>query len=330
MKTLTYEFKVSEVLIRDSSEWMPLKILRDTHKFEIFRPFSDSVSVSMPLAFGGQVTPMEYSLMRARVEIEDGQPEPEWMPVYMLVKNCLSWVRVATRQYWIGMLPSPSMNFPKATIQTEVDGVATFTGAGAYSAAVVPLALTRSVWDGLAPVLEQDFSPRVSESFLCDALLYFAERNYAQAAVGFGIACELELNSFITDLLSLQPEQVKDVYKLSGLRFSEKLSKVPGLLGASTFRDSKPVAAEKLSELYEMRGQAVHSGAAVLRQKGGTGKQAPTPAPVTGAALAGFWFAAEDFFEWTRRERTRMGIWASTGSVYDALDTQRSNMLSCG
>jgi hypothetical protein len=332
MKRLTYEFNnISEVLIDDPAEWQPLKVVRDTYNFELCRPVSDSLSVSMPLSSGNQILPINYSLMRVSLLAEQDQPDPEWMVAYSIVKCCLSWIRIVTRQYWIGILPTPSVNFPRVTIMAElISGDVTFTGAGAFSSLVIPLRLSHTVWDALTPLLQTGVLPQMSESFLCDALLHFAGRDYVQAVAGLGIACELELNSFIEDLLQLHPETVRKMYKINRLQFSEKLRKIPTLLGTSDFKRIHASSFAKVSELYESRGRAVHTGqASTVRKDNKTDRQ--EIAPLSVGLLAGYWFAAEDFFEWTRRERTRLGIWKeNVGAVYHDLDTQRMKMVVVG
>jgi hypothetical protein len=331
MRKVTYEFSnVSEVVtIDDPAEWQPLKIVRGANHLNLWGPLSHSLGVNMPHSLGNQVYAVNYSLMRVSLEAEIGQPEPGWTEVYSLVQCCLSWIRTITRQYWIGVLPTPNINSPRLTILTEIDGKGTFSGAGAHSSAVVPLRLSSTVWDALTPLVQEGVFPPVSESFLCDALLHFADRDYVQAVVGLGIACELEINSFIEAILQLQPPAVREMYKLSGLRFAEKLKKVPRLLGASEFKEFKLSSFEKVIELYEKRGQAVHSGrASVLRKDDKTRKEETVP--VTAQDIAPYWFAAEDLFAWTRNERNRLGISRGLTAVYRDLNTNRMKMLVVG
>jgi hypothetical protein len=154
--------------------------------------------------------------------------------------------------------------------------------------------------------LQNGWWPLISEQFLLDSSLHLAQGNFPQAIAGMGIACEVELNSFLEDLMEKSGQQplVRELYKRSRASFGWKLERLPGLLGASPFSSSKPDRVSAVVERYESRGTVVHSGNISTR----------------GEKIACYWFAAEDLFAWTRNERIRLRIGPDLSDIYRSLE----------
>ncbi len=311
MKRLTYQFSnVSEVWILDSSALRPLQALIDNVPVEIFPPMSDNAIVPFAKSLDQQSIPVGVGLIRVGVSLKNEDPEPNWRALYESVRQCLLWIRVATRQYWVGTVPNHQTNSPAGLLLTEVDGKQKpVTGFGAVRAGVRCVPLGIETWEAIETALANDWWPSISEQFLLDSSLHLAEGNFLQAIAGMGIACEIELNSLIEDLIArLNQNAVRDLYKVNRPRFSWKLEHLPQLLGAAPFSSHNPDRIAALKEMYERRGTIVHRGQTSM----------------TPEAIARYWFSAEEFFEWSRNERIRLSIWPDLRVMYNTLEKGKS------
>lgn len=315
MKRLTYQFSnVSQVLTAPSAALRPICVLVGEIQVEIFPPVADNAMVPFASSLDGQPIPVSVGLMTVRVQLQDDDRAPEWRTIYEFVIRSLSWIRNATRQYWVGTLPSQQTNSPTALLLTEVDGTQpSVTGLGAIRAGVRWVPLFQETWEAIATALRNGWWPPVSEQFLLDSSLHLAQGNFLEAIAGMGIACEVELNSFLEDLMERSGQQtvVTELYKINRPPFGWKLEKLPHLLGASPFSNRNPDRVKALREMYERRGTVVHRGGVSTR----------------GADIARYWFAAEELFEWTRNERIRLGIGPDLSAIYRSLE-QGKNRFS--
>jgi hypothetical protein len=312
VKRLTYQFSnVSQVLTAATSPFPPIRALAEAVEIEIFPPVAENAHVQFTKALPRQPISVSVGLMTVRVQLEDHAPDPEWRTLYEFIRQCVSWIRAATRQFWLGMMPSQQTNSPVALLLSEIDGQeAHVTGLGAIRAGVNWVPLFRETWDAIGKALQNGWWPLVSEQFLLDSSLHLAQGNYPQAIAGMGIACEVELNGFLQDLIEKSGQQplVTELYKRSRAKFRWNLEHLPGLLGASSFASGTPDRVSAVVEMYESRGKVVHGGNI------STG----------GEKIARYWFAAEDLFAWTRNERIRLGIGPDLSDIYRSLEQGRS------
>ena len=306
MKRLTYQFSnVSEVWVLDATALRPISVLTGGVQAEILPPISDNAIVPFAKSINGQPIPVRVGLARVGLSLSDGSPEPEWRTLYEFVRQCFLWIRAATRQYWVGTAPSHQANSPTALLLTRADGRQSVKGLGAVRAGIRWVPLTAETWEAIETALRNGWRPSIPEQFFLDASLYLAEGNAVQAVAGMGIACEVELNGFLDDLIGrLSQDAVKELYKVNRSPFSWKLEHLPQLLGASPFSSDNSDRVAALREMYERRGTIVHRGYV----------------SITGQDIARYWFSAEEFFEWSRNERIRLGIWPDLSGMYRALE----------
>lgn len=121
-----------------------------------------------------------------------------------------------------------------------------------------------------------------------------------------GIACEVELNNFLDNLVESSGQQplVRELYKRSRGTFRWKLEQLPSLLGALPFSSGKPDMISAVDEMYATRGTVVHTGNLSTQ----------------GKEIARYWFAAEESFAWTRSERIRLKIGPDLSDIYRSLN----------
>lgn len=307
MKHLTYQFSnVSDVWILDPAALRPIRFLAGGVRAEMFPPVSDSAMVPFPTSLAGQPISATVGLIKISVSLNDSESGPEWRTLYDSVIQCLSWIRAATRQYWVGTLPSHQANAPTALLLTEEDGKQeSISRLGAVHPGIRWVPLDLETWEAIEQALSKAWWPSVSEQFLMDSSLHIAEGNLLQGVAGVGIACEIELNNLIDDLLiRINQEAITKLYKKGRPEFSWKLEHLPQLLGVQAFKPSNPDHVAALKEMYGSRGSIVHRGHAQM----------------SGQQIARYWFATEAFFQWSRRERMRLGISPDMSRMYKGLD----------
>lgn len=307
VKRLTYQFSnVSEVWTLDPTALRPIRVQAGSVTADIFPPAGDNAVVPFAKSLSGQPIAVSIGLIKISVALNRGEPDPEWKALYRYVVQCLSWIRAATRQYWVGAQPSHQANAPTALLLTEEDGKQeAICGLGAGRVGIRWVPLDFETWEAIQAALSNGWWPSVSEQFLMDSSLHIAEGNFLQGIAGAGIACEIELNSLIEDLIAqINQEAVTKLYKKGRPEFSWKLEHLPQLLGAQGFKPSNPDHVATLKEMYESRGSIVHRGHAQMSEQ----------------QIARYWFAAEEFFQWSRRERMRLGIWPDISAIYKSLD----------
>lgn len=307
MKNLTYQFSnLSQIWTIDPQSLRPLKFSVNGVAGEIFPPASGDALIPFTESIQHQPIQVRVGLIRVRVSLNAGDPEPEWRSLYEFVRQSLLWMRVATRQYWVGIIPSQQTNSPSALLLREEDGKEQpITGLGAIRAGIRWIPLDCKTWEAIEGALSNGWWPSISEQFLMDSSLHIAEGNFLQGIAGVGIACEIELNDLIDNLIRrTNQEAVAKLYRVGRPQFSWKLEHLPQLLGARTFEPSNPDHVAALKEMYESRGSIVHRGHAQM----------------SGQQIARYWFAAEAFFQWSRRERMQLGIWPDISAIYRSLD----------
>lgn len=287
MKNLTYQFSnLSQIWTIDPQSLRPLNFSVNGVAGEIFPPASDYALIPFKESLQHQPIQVRVGLIRVRVSLNAGEPEPEWRSLYEFLRQSLLWIRVATRQYWVGIIPSQQTNSPTALFLREEDGKEQpITGLGAIRAGIRWIPLDCETWEAIEATLFNKWWPSISEQFLMDSSLHVAEGNFLQGIAGVGIACEIELNNLIDNLITrTNQEAVTRLYKVGRPQFSWKLEYLPQLLGAQPFEPSNSDHRTALKEMYDQRGTIVHKGQTQM----------------SGHQIARYWFAAEEFFRWSR------------------------------
>lgn len=258
----------------------------------------------VPPKVGGKVVPVDgalgnegvevgYSVIRVRAASPHGGPGPEWTVPYQAVRRCVSWVRAVGRQYWLGVHGSASRTVRGSIVLTSGDGGRySYTNFCGTRTPIFVKPLSRELWEWIGAQLVRQRLPAVTDLFFCDAMLSVADCDFVQAVIRLGVVCELELNSFIDDLLCRQQEGVRRLYASGRPPFAWKLRNMPEILGAEPYQRANGRNASLLLELYERRGSAVHKGSCAADF----------------GDVSRYVFAVDNFLCWTKAERARLGI----------------------
>lgn len=240
--------------------------------------------------------------------VADSEPNPEWLLPFRGVQECLTWIRVVARQYWVGVLLSGSHSVARGSIINCSDGSYTNFGASRMPLSLSPL--TYDMWYSIARTMASGNVPAIPELLFCDALISFRDADYLQAVIRLAVTCELELNAFIDDLLSLQNSTVRKLYDAARVTFSWKLRNMPEILGAERYQDHDTKNAETLCKLYELRGAAVHRAELRVDERNETTGQRQQTS-VGFSHVSTFIFAVDDFLRWAKEQRGKVGLASS-------------------
>ncbi len=237
MKSLTYEFVVpSSVFLFDEALWPDLPVVLNGMLWRIQRPTSGTKHVRVDGTLGNEGVIIEYSIIRLLVDVPEHQDAPEWYVPFHLAKECLTWIRVAGRQYWLTVLMGPSDSLARGSIISQVQGQLSYTNFGASKMPIPPQPLQDDLWRWIGIQLTRGNKPPIPDIMFCDALLKLRDSDYLQTVIQLGITCEVELNAFIDDLLAVSTEQIRVLYKASRPTFSWKLRNMPALLGVEPYQ----------------------------------------------------------------------------------------------
>jgi hypothetical protein len=295
MRQLTYEFVVpSGIYLLDTSEWASLPVERYGVRMKIRKPIARERLVNVPETMGNEGVELRYTVMHVDVEVEDGQPEPEWRVPFQLITECLNWIRVLGRQYLVGALKTGTNSVARGSI---FSAPGTYTNFGAIQSPIVVSPLAKETWERIGREISNCNLPTIPDSMLCDAMVSLHEQDFSQAVILLGVTAELELNSFIADLLLLQSETTRNLYDEKKYRFAEKLRYVLETLGAESYQEHNDRFAGHLIKLYELRGQAVHRDKCTL-----------DGVEIGFGHVARFICAVQDFLHWTKGQRNRLGL----------------------
>ncbi|HUZ47349.1 MAG TPA: hypothetical protein VMW54_12005 [Terriglobia bacterium] len=211
----------------------------------------------------------------------------------------VSWVRVLTRQYWIGRSRRAVKNDKYIMYVGEFGkGKPRHTG-GMGRGFIYGAELNAATWAQIGNKLALGQRPSASNLFFCDALLDIAERNVTQAVAGLGVSCEVEIYSLTQDVVRRRNEEFQRLYEQfirikfeDGFRVLEKL-------GCKPFKEFDPDARRMVLQLYGARGKAVHKGDPFYREDG-------RDVTITSTEVTKYVPAVEKLFAWADAERLRL------------------------
>jgi len=295
MRQLTYEFVVpSGVFILDFMPWKSLPATRNGVRMEIRQPIAGQQVVKVGGTVGNEGIDLHYTVMSVDLEAEDNQPNPDWSIPFQLVAECLNWIRILGRQYLVSTHNSGSNNVAQGSILSAPKNFLNF---GAVQPGIDVAPLSKELWERIGNEIASGNIPDIPDSMLCDAMVKLHERDFLQAVTLLGVTAELELNSFISDLLSRQSETSQKLYNEKKYRFEEKLRNVLEILEAESYRKHNEQFEGRLIKLYELRGQAVHRAKCILNG-----------VEIEFRHVAEFIYAVQDFLRWTKCQRKRLGL----------------------
>lgn len=168
-----------------------------------------------------------------------------------------SWIRVLTRQHWIGFQNSafPQLDFNvnviTGNLKRPLRTAGTSTGFDYWKV------LDQSTWNALGEKLANGRAPSAGQLFFCEGLVAMGNGDLAQAVVELGIACELEVYSTIVDVHRVRNATLESLKKIERIKFSRKV-RLLGSLNGNSFRRFDAKAARLVNALYGMRGAAIH------------------------------------------------------------------------
>jgi hypothetical protein len=260
-------------------------------------------------SLGNEGLDIRYTIFRVDVTVGENDAPREWYLPFSAVKLCLSWVRVAERQYWVGVLMGAANNLARGTLLINTNGETVHQNFGAYQMPIAAEPLTKEKWKAIGHEIEAGHLPAIPDLMFCDALLSFRDHDYLQTVIRLGIACELELNAFLDDLLTTQSEVVNRLYSVARQPFDWKLKNMPQMLGATTYQHHNERFAALLCKLYELRGAAVHRAECLVQEPNDKTGQTATVS-VGFEHISDFIFAVDNFLCWTKSQRAKLGLGA--------------------
>jgi hypothetical protein len=204
--------------------------------------------------------------------------------VNALVANLMSWIRVMTRQYWLGKQVRPTAEEP--AYELSENGKPHHSGGG-VNVFRYGRPLASPDWEALGLYNVGATLPDVGLTTFCDGLLAIGNREWRQAMILMASACDQELNFVLERAFVEKAPNFEKLYR-KRVRFDFKLghSDVAEELGLESFAKVEPSAAAKLNRLYEFRGRAIHQ------------KEVTVP-PVN---PTDYIFAVEKFFAWASKQ----------------------------
>jgi hypothetical protein len=313
MRQLIYEFVLpSGVFLADPDPWDSLAVTRNGVRMRIQKPIPNQDLIQVPETIGNAGIELRYTVMRVEAEVEESNPDPDWRIPFAVVTECMNWIRVFGRQYFVGIIRTGANSVARGSLISESGN---YTGFGAFQSPILLKPLSKESWGQIGEDLTNCNVPTIPDLMLCDAMLALHERDYLQAAILLGVTAELELNAFIDDLVSRQSEPFQKLYDERKYQFGWKLNNVPEILGAESYKAHNERHAGQLCKLYDLRGQAVHRAKCKVEEKDkASGKVEKVE--IGFSHVAGFIYAVEDFLHWTKLQRSRLGL--KTATAFDS------------
>jgi hypothetical protein len=299
--------------IFDDTAWQPLLIRRGDLQVHLLKPVSQQLSPKEQVAAGNEApdlfsTDFPAVVLRTapRYPITHGE-------VFQVVREALQWIRVLSRQYWIGTgTAGVAAAYRGSAFRVEPPLIGQMNYAG-YGQTVQVRSFKLDSWIQVGACVEAQIPVPPAESILCDALSSFASGDPVKCLLELGVAVEIELTNLLDDVVAARPKEAaaKRYLELRAQHrdyFRTKLREIPKDLGlddplAYSVSKMPPNWAELLQQLYDFRSKAAHEGRCVVEDK-----TLRTTRPLKTGELQSFIFAAEALFTWGRQQRQRVGL----------------------
>src|SRR5438309_11523981 len=309
--------------IFDSADWPPLRIAGDGIEIHLLKPISTPVTAKEQLAVGNESPDLFCSNLRAVVlKTSPGFPA-DHDHVFEIVRHALQWMRVLSRQFWIGTGAARVAAASRGSAFHIEGGIVSQMNYALYGSTILVRALPLRFWEPLGQCVSGGVPVPVSESIYCDALASFASGDSVRCLVELGVAVEIELNNLLDDIAAVQPNSsgaARYQKEKRKLRFEQKL-----LTSTSWLRTTNPKQfvlpnmpadwADHIVSLYKFRSKAAHEGRAVITDSS-TG-----PRPLAAGELQSFIFSTEALYRWSNAQRLKFRLPAPAASV------DRSNQI---
>jgi len=259
MKSATYDFLFpTHVFFLDPAPWPPLTVQFQGTQVRIQKPIVDQTGHPVPGSIGNERLDVYSTIVR--LELSSNAP-PDGHLLYALALQCLAWIKVLTRQYWVGLAGSGSKSVRGSCLVTDLTTGATEpTNFGAFATPIIPQSLSQEIWVQIGQPIASGQFPRTSDLIFCSGMLALRDGNLQEAIALLGIACEIELNECLESLISVRKDVVTDLlYERTRPDFKWKLNNLLPTLCGKKFSEDVPHWHGHLLRLYECRGTSVHA-----------------------------------------------------------------------
>jgi hypothetical protein len=163
----------TQVWVADTNTWEPLNLEVAGQQFFIEKPMPGEALSPVKETRGNEQAHTSYTVMKVRLGDTIENPEREWHTPVSLARSCLAWVRVLTRQYWLGVLAAGTEAIVRGwAFQVQEDGSYTYRNFGAYTTPIIPTPLSEHLWRLTEQLMSSGERPPVSHETVCDALLH--------------------------------------------------------------------------------------------------------------------------------------------------------------
>jgi hypothetical protein len=299
--------------IFDDAEWPALSIQRGDVQVHLLKPISLQVSPKEAVSAGNEAPDLFSTNFRVLVLRTAPRYPVKHVHVFPIVRETLQWIRVLSRQYWIGTgTAGIAAAYRGSAFRVEPPAVAQMNYAG-YEQTVQVRSLKLDSWHQVRSCVEAQIPVPPAESIFCDALSSFVSGDPVRSVIELGISAEIELTNLLDDIAALKPSDAAstDYINLRRVRkdfFSTKLLKVAKAFGLDdpksySVLNMQPNWAELLQTLYGFRNKAAHEGRCLVEDK-----TSHTTRPLNTGELQLFVFAVEALFNWARQQRRTLGL----------------------
>jgi len=298
--------------IFDDAEWPALSIQRNDINVHLLKPISLQVSPKEPVSAGNEAPDLFSTNFRAVVLRTAPRYPIKHVEVFPIIREALQWIRVLSRQYWIGTgTAGMAAAYRGSAYRVEPPTVAQMNYAG-YGQTVQVRPLKLDSWHQVRSCVEAQFPVPPAESIFCDALSSFVSGDPVRSVIELGISAEIELTNLLDDVAALRPNAAATIRYLDLKRkhrdhFRTKLLRVSTAFGLDdptnySAPNTQSNWAELLQKLYGFRNKAAHEGRCLIEDK-----TLHTTRPLNTGELQSFVFAVEAMFNWARQQRRTLG-----------------------
>jgi hypothetical protein len=272
--------------------WRPIDLQFEGLRFNVrpplsgYYPFEPSAGQNHEWLLKAAFQPFGLSIFE--VEVDVAREEFDVAHVNALIANVLSWIRVLTRQFWLGKQARPAGLVP--SYELFEDGQTLHSGGG-VNVLKYGRPLERSDWDALGICNTGAALPDIALVTFCDSLLSYGNGDRRHSLIQMASCCDQEVNYLVERAYtSKAPSLAAFIKKRLRYEFSTAHSELVHALGLQPFNEFDAKAAKKINELYDYRGRAIHQKNLAFIM----------PDPMS------FAWAVEKLFSWSEAQANRL------------------------
>jgi len=198
--------------IFDDTEWPVISIKRGDLQVFLLRPLTSNVSPKELIAAGNESPDLFVTNLRAFVERTAIRYPVKHAEIFPIVREALQWIRVLSRQYWIGTgSAGVAAAYRGSAFRIEPPLVAQMNYAG-YGQTVLVGSFKVDSWRQVGECVEAQIPVPPAESIFCDALSSFAAGDPVRSVIELGISAEIEITNLLDDIASLTKDSCAKRY----------------------------------------------------------------------------------------------------------------------